>query len=97
MTSKIATYKLGPKGQVVIPKPIRDRMDMVPGDRVMVDEDRGVIRIRKVVTDPAERRAIVEGLRGILGGGKRDLVAELEADHRREIQADEREMRERGL
>ncbi len=97
MTSKIATYKLGPKGQVVIPKPIRDRMDMVPGDRVMVDEDRGVIRIRKVVTDPAERRAIVEGLRGILGGGQRDLVAALEADHRREIQADEREMRERGL
>jgi AbrB family looped-hinge helix DNA binding protein len=43
------TYKVGPKGQVVLPKKLRDRLGIQPGDEVMVDEgDDGDIRIRKV-------------------------------------------------
>lgn len=90
------TYKVGPKGQVVIPKGIRDRVGIGPGDRVMVDEDRGAVRIRKTLTDPTERRGVLAGLHGALKGGG-DLLAELEADHRREVEADERERLKRGL
>jgi AbrB family looped-hinge helix DNA binding protein len=95
--SKGTTYKMGPKGQVVIPKRIRDRLHLEPGDRLLVREEEDEVRIRKAVAGPAERRAIASRLRGILSDGKHDLVAELEGDHRREIEADEREMRERGL
>lgn len=88
---------MGPKGQVVIPKPIRDRLQFAPGDELLVREDEGAVRISKAGADPAERTAILRNLRGALGNGKRDLLAELEADHRREVEADAREMRERGL
>ncbi len=91
------TYKVGPKGQVVIPKRIRDRVGIGPGDQVFFDEEQGAVRIRKVVTDPAERRAILARLRGSLKGGGIDPIAGLEAEHRREVEADERERRMRGL
>jgi AbrB family looped-hinge helix DNA binding protein len=91
------TNKLGPKGQVVIPKPIRDRLQLVPGDALLVREEEGSVRICKAGDDQAERGTILARLRGSLGNVKRDLLAELEADHRREVEADEREMRERGL
>jgi AbrB family looped-hinge helix DNA binding protein len=90
------TYKVGPKGQVVIPKAIRDRVGIGPGDQVSFDEERGAVRIRKVVTDPTERRAILARLRGSLKGGI-DPIAGLEAEHRREVEADEHERRMRGL
>ncbi len=91
------TYKVGPKGQVVIPKAMRDRAGIGPGDEVLFNEEQGAIRIRKAITDPAERRAILERLQGSLKGGKIDPIAGLEAEHRREVEADERERRMRGL
>ena len=37
------TYRVGPKGQVVIPKSIRDHLGIHPGDEVSVTlEDHGV-------------------------------------------------------
>jgi AbrB family looped-hinge helix DNA binding protein len=91
------TNKMGPKGQVVIPKSIRDRLHLVPGDALLVREQEGSVRISKAGADPAERGTILTHLRGSLGNVKRDLLAELETDHRQEVEADEREMRERGL
>ncbi|MFN8201895.1 MAG: AbrB/MazE/SpoVT family DNA-binding domain-containing protein [Solirubrobacteraceae bacterium] len=41
------TYKVGPKGQVVVPKAIRDRLGIMPGDEVVIDEVDGEIRIRR--------------------------------------------------
>jgi AbrB family looped-hinge helix DNA binding protein len=80
-TYKEATYKMGPKGQVVIPKPIRDRLHLQPGDRLLVHEAEDEVRIRKAITGKAERRAIVASLRGALAGGP-SLTAGLEAERR---------------
>lgn len=42
--------KVGPKGQVVIPKEIRDRLGLRPGDRVRVEQEGNGVRVSKAVT-----------------------------------------------
>lgn len=81
----MTTSKVGPKGQVVIPKRIRDSLGITPGERVRVDEADGEVRVRKLAT--------AGDLRGLLPrsrGGMRDL----EAEHRRELEREERRARE---
>jgi AbrB family looped-hinge helix DNA binding protein len=95
MTAPEATYKMGPKGQVVIPKRIRDRLHLEPGDRVVVHEAEDEVRIRKAVAGPAERRAIVASLRGALAAGP-SLTAGLEAERRREREREDGEPRGTG-
>lgn len=68
------TYRVGPKGQVVIPKAMRDELGLRPGDRVEFELDDGVVHLRPLRT--------IGGLRGSLGG--HDLVGALEADRRAE-------------
>lgn len=87
------TYKVGAKGQVVLPKELRDELGIRPGDEVVFDKGDQQIVVRKA----RSRAEIVRDLHGALRGGRLDLVAELEAEHRREVEADEREMRRRGL
>jgi AbrB family looped-hinge helix DNA binding protein len=87
------TYKLGPKGQVVIPKTIRDRLDFQPGDRLLVREGEDEVHIRKAVLDPAARRAIFEALRGALAGGP-SLTAALERDRQLEREREDRKYEE---
>jgi AbrB family looped-hinge helix DNA binding protein len=87
------THKVGPKGQVVLPKAMRDRLGIKPGDEVRFDEGEDGIVVRRAKS----RAEIVAGLWGALSDSRLDLVAELEAEHRREVEDDEREMRRRGL
>jgi AbrB family looped-hinge helix DNA binding protein len=75
------TGKVGPKGQVVIPKEIRDRLGLHPGDEVVFVPEPGGVRV-----EPARRLA---ELAGVYAGAS--LAAELEAEHRRELE------RERAL
>jgi len=82
------TSKVGPKGQVVIPKEIRDELGIHRGDEVEFIAGDGEARVR-----PA---GDVRDLRGILAHLDVDLTRELEADHRRELEAEERERRARG-
>lgn len=80
------TYRVGPKGQVVIPKAIRDELGIAPGDEVDV-ERRGVEAvIRRHQVSAAERRDRIASLRGLLsdlpGGGTEDLE-EIRREERR--------------
>lgn len=71
------THRIGPKGQVVIPKEIRDQLGVRPGDEVefALDEGGDAVCVEPVREHPT--------LRGSLAG--LGLVAELEADHRAEV------------
>jgi AbrB family looped-hinge helix DNA binding protein len=68
--------KIGPKGQVVIPKMIRDRLGVRPGDEVVV-----------TMTDTGALVQAVAGnrsMKGIFGGSK--LLEILEQDHHAELE-----------
>jgi AbrB family looped-hinge helix DNA binding protein len=79
------------KGQVVIPKPVREQLRWVSGTELAVE----------VVADGAVRLTLLEAgnpidsLYGCLKDLPRDPLADLEAEHQAEIQADER-WRRRG-
>ncbi len=80
---------MGPKGQVVIPKQIRDRLRLKPGDSLLVHDEQDEVRIRKAIQSPADRRAIVASLRGALAGTP-SLTAGLEAERRLEREREDR-------
>ena len=65
------TYRVGPKGQVVIPKTMRDHLGILPGDEVDFALEDEAVRV-----EPVRARS---SLRGTLAGF--ELTAALEADH----------------
>jgi AbrB family looped-hinge helix DNA binding protein len=69
---KSMTYRVGPKGQVVIPKALRDQLGIVPGDEVDFTLDNNAVRMEPVRTD----LSLCGSLRGL------GLTAMLELDHR---------------
>jgi len=86
------TYKVGAKGQVVLPKELRERHGIRPGDEVTFDDQDDAIVVRK-----AESRAeIARRLRGFLRDSPNDVLAELAAERRREAEEDARELHGRG-
>ncbi len=74
------THRVGPKGQVVIPKPMRDALGLRPGDEVAFHLDGRTVRI--------ELAGRVPSLMGIFAGS--DLIGDLEAEHRAERVRDAR-------
>lgn len=78
MTERVV--KVGPKGQVVIPKAIREGLGIRPGERVAVDQQGAEVRIRRSLS--------VDALYGIFAGtagGTEDL----EREHREQIAREE--------
>ena len=73
------------KGQVVIPKPLRDRLRWESGTQLAVEimDDRAVRLALLETEDP------IEILYGCLKDLPGDPIADLEAEHRAEIEADE--------
>jgi AbrB family looped-hinge helix DNA binding protein len=85
------TYKVGPKGQVVLPKAVRDRLGIQPGDEVLVEDDGEEVRIR--------RAEVPVRLRGMLCDehDPLPLTQAVEADHRWEIAHDQMREAEWGM
>jgi AbrB family looped-hinge helix DNA binding protein len=79
------TVKVGPKGQVVLPKRIRDRIGIRPGQQVRVTEADGEIRVRKLAT--------IEELRGIFRDAPGRGTKDLEEQRRRDRELEDRKMR----
>jgi AbrB family looped-hinge helix DNA binding protein len=90
------THKVGVKGQVVIPKAIRDRIGIRPGDAVVFDSDAQEVRIRRVEDAEADRADRIKALRGIWSGKDSDTKALL-AERRKERELEERRAEERGV
>lgn len=82
------THKVGVKGQVVIPKAIRERIGIRPGDEVAFDSDGDEVRIRRVVDVEEDRADRIRALRASWaeGGGTKAL----EAERRRERELEDR-------
>ncbi|MBS1889077.1 MAG: AbrB/MazE/SpoVT family DNA-binding domain-containing protein [Actinobacteria bacterium] len=88
------THKVGVKGQVVIPKAIRERIGIRPGDAVAFDSDDKEVRIRRVEDVDANRTDRIRALRGIWPGAGTDA---LRAERRRESELEERKAEGRGV
>jgi antitoxin PrlF len=58
------THKVGVKGQVVIPKVIRDRIGIRPGDEVSFETDGDEVRIRRAEHVATAQAARIKALRG---------------------------------
>ena len=65
------TSSVGPEGGIVIPKHLRDQLEIAPGDEVQFTLEGAAIRIELVRSAPNLRGSLKES----------GLVAELEADH----------------
>lgn len=81
------TVKVGPKGQVVIPKAIRDEIGISPGQEVRVERVDDEVRVRR-----RSKSEILDELQGIFAGtpgGTKDI----EEEHRRERELEEQKIR----
>lgn len=88
---------MGTKGQVVIPKAIREEIGIKPGDEVTFEPDGQDIRVRRVEDDRTMRTEGVKRLRGLWantpGSGPDDLLKE----RRRERELEERKAQGQGV
>jgi AbrB family looped-hinge helix DNA binding protein len=89
------TYRVGPKGQVVIPKAIRDELEIEPGDEVDVERRRAEVVIRRHRVSAKQRQERIAGLRGLLAGLPGGGTEDLEATRREEREREERRDRAR--
>jgi AbrB family looped-hinge helix DNA binding protein len=80
------TYKVGAKGQVVLPKELRERHGIRPGDEVLFDDALGQITIRKAET----KAEIIARLQGSLADGDVDPLDVLIEERRRDREREER-------
>lgn len=90
------THKVGVKGQVVIPKAIRDQIGIEPGDEVTFEPDGQEVRVRRVMDEPGARSREIKALRGALAGGAGG-TDDLLKERREEREAEERKAQRWGV
>jgi len=76
------TYKVGPKGQVVLPKALRDELGIRPGDEVEVERRGDGLLVQRAA--PRSR------VYGALADTDVDLLADLRAERQAETERDAR-------
>jgi antitoxin PrlF len=89
------THRVGAKGQVVIPKPIRNRLGIEPGDEVVFDTDGREVRMRRRKDDMEARAARIDALVGLLADGP--STEDLMAARREERELEERKAARWGV
>ena len=77
--------KLSSKGQLVIPKKIRRKLDLKPGTEFAVEVRQGQIILRPLV-DQTTLDEILVGMRQLVGDV--NLLDDLETEHRNEMEQD---------
>ncbi len=82
------THKVGPKGQVVLPKPLRSELGIQPGDEVLFEREGVGIRVWKA---PG-----AGDLWGSLPAAETDPLRTLMEEKRREREREDRGRLERG-
>ena len=86
MTLMKTATRVTSKGQVVIPKPVREQLRWASGTQLAVEiMGGGAVRLT-----PLEAEDSIDTLYGCLKDLPRDPLADLEAEHQAEIAADER-------
>ena len=78
--------KASPKSQIVIPKPIRDRLGIQPGDPVLVTLNGDHAEVRPVPVDP------IQALRGRFKDYPGSLTQELLEDRRKDKLREEKNL-----
>jgi antitoxin PrlF len=91
------THKVGTKGQVVIPKAIREEIGIGPGDEVAFEADGGEVRIRRAADEPRARAREIKALRGIWADAKGGGTGELLEERRKERELEERKAQRWGV
>ena len=81
-----AATRVTSKGQVVIPKPVREQLHWVSGTELAVE----ILGSGAVCLTPLEASNPIDALYGCLKDLPGDPLADLEAEHQAEIEADER-------
>jgi AbrB family looped-hinge helix DNA binding protein len=82
------THKVGPKGQVVLPKPLRSELGIQAGDEVLFERAGGGIRVWKAPES--------NDLWGSLPAAEIDPLRLLMAEKRSEREREDRGLPERG-
>jgi AbrB family looped-hinge helix DNA binding protein len=72
------------KGQIAIPKKVRERLDLKPGTQVEIDIKGESLVMRKLVSGFPEWRT----MQGMVGAGP-SLTRALEKEHRAELERDD--------
>lgn len=81
---------ISPKGQVAIPKAVRERLNLKAGSEVSLEVEGEAIVLKPVVRNPADWRS----MQGMARGGE-SLTQALEAEHRAELAREDGRLQDR--